>query len=55
MAGTPANVDRTEMLSTLDALARSGMRPKLIAFYQEMARRDPASWVPSAVFMQLRQ
>jgi len=48
-----ANVDRAD-LRHLHEMAAAGMNDRLVMFYQQLRRSDPASWVPDAALGQLR-
>jgi hypothetical protein len=49
-----ANVDRWE-LRCLDEMVRAGLRDRLIAFYEQMSRDDPASEVPAETLRKLKR
>jgi len=46
---TAANLDRSAGLSVLSGFPLTRYRAELTEFYQRMAGRDPASWVPAAL------
>jgi tetratricopeptide (TPR) repeat protein len=50
-----ANIDRTVGLETLGGVPLRRYRGELTAFYEDMARRDPGSWVPEAALAKLHQ
>jgi tetratricopeptide (TPR) repeat protein len=50
-----ANLDRTDNLWMLDSFPLSRYRAELTRFYEQLATRDPASWVPAAALERLRR
>jgi hypothetical protein len=50
-----ANVDRTVGLNRLEGFPLTRLRSELTIFYEAMAERDPASWVPAAALEKLRR
>lgn len=51
---TAANLDRIESITRLSSLDDQKLRAALVALYEDMARRDPESWVPAAALGKLR-
>jgi hypothetical protein len=48
------NLDRAVGLELLPGFPLTRYRAELIALYEDMAARDPASWVPAAALEKLR-